>query len=211
MQAKRMCALFLALFLVLCAAVSSAQVYRWKDSQGITHFSDTPPAVPAMKIDLQPSASSAPALPFALAQALKDHPVTLYTTPQCAACDQGRALLQERGIPYLEKTVRNAADHAALRQAGGASQLPLLLVGRSKFIGYEQSTWDAALTAASYPLQSMLPPNYKQAAPEPAAPEPAAPGPAALGPAAPLSINGGTGAGEPGPLPAPRAAPNFQF
>jgi glutaredoxin len=197
MQAKRMC----ALFLVLCAAVASAQVYRWKDAQGITHFSDTPPAtsVPATKIDIQTAPSSTPALPFALAQAVKEHPITLYTTTQCAACDQGRALLQSRGIPYLEKTVSNAADHAALRQAGGASQLPLLLVGRSKFIGYEQATWDAALTAARYPLQSMLPPDYRQGAPSAAAP---------------LPIDGGTGDGEDGKpraLPAPRAAPNFQF
>jgi hypothetical protein len=115
MQAKRMC----ALFLVLCAGVTSAQVYRWKDPQGITHFSDTPPAVPAMKIEIQPSASSAPALPFALAQALKDHPVTLYTTTQCAACDQGRTLLQERGIPISKKrsamppTMRRCARPAA--------------------------------------------------------------------------------------------------
>jgi glutaredoxin len=200
MQAKRMC----ALFLVLCAGVSSAQVYRWKDSQGITHFSDTPPAasVPTTKIDGTEVANFAPALPFALARAIKDHPVTLYTTSQCAACDQGRALLQARGIPYQEKTVSTAADHAALRQAGGASQLPLLLVGRSKFIGYEQATWDAALTTASYPPQSILPPDYKQVTPRPAAP---------------LPIDGRTGTvgdgedGKPRPLPAPRATPNFQF
>ena len=201
MQAKRMC----ALFLVLCAGASSAQVYRWKDSQGITHFSDTPPAasVPATKIDGTEAANFAPALPFALARAIKDHPVTLYTTSQCAACDQGRALLQARGIPSQEKTVSTAADHAVLRQAGGASQLPLLLVGRSKFIGYEQATWDAALTKANYPLQSMLPSDYRQGAPSAAAP---------------LPIDGGSGSGtgtgqdgKPRVLPAPRATPNFQF
>jgi glutaredoxin len=197
MQAKLKC----GLLLVLCAGAASAQIYRWKDANGVTHFSDTAPAsVPAVKIDVPASTEATPALPYELALAIKNHPVTLYTTAQCAACDQGRALLQARGIPYAEKTVSNAGDHAALRQVGGASQLPLLLVGRSKFIGYEQVTWDAALTTANYPPQSMLPSDYRPSAPMPAASLPidAAPRPS-------------DGDGKARSLPSPSAAPNFQF
>jgi glutaredoxin len=197
MQAK----LKWGLLLLLCTTAASAQIYRWKDANGVTHFSDTPPAsVPAVKIAPPASAEATAALPFELALAVKNHPVTLYTTAQCAACDQGRALLQARGIPYAEKTVGNVSDHAALRQVSGASQLPLLLVGRSKFIGYEQSTWDAALTGANYPPQSMLPPNYRQTVPKPAGALPidALPGP---------SDDGGKARA----LPSPSAPPNFQF
>ena len=198
MQARLKC----GLLLLLCAGAASAQMYRWKDAHGVTHFSDTPPAtsVPVAKIDSRINASAAPGLPFALAQAVKSNPVTLYTTAQCAACDQARTLLQTRGIPYAEKTVSNVSDHAALRQAGSASQLPLLLIGPGKFIGYEQATWDAALTAANYPVQAMLPPDYRQAPPRPAAP----------------TTDAGTrvvdqdDAGK-SQLPAPKAAPDFQF
>jgi len=198
MQAKLKC----GLLLLLCAGAASAQIYRWKDARGVTHFSDMPPAasVPVAKIDSRVGASSAPGLPFALARAVKSNPVTLFTTAQCAACDQGRAMLQTRGIPYAEKTVSNANDHAALRQAGSVSQLPLLLVGSGKFIGYEQTTWDAALTAANYPLQAMLPPDYRQTPPRPAAP----------------TSDAGTRAVDENdarrtPLPEPKAAPDFQF
>ncbi len=197
MQAKLKC----GLLLVLCAGAASAQIYRWKDANGVTHFSDTPPAsLPATRIAPPVSAEATQALPFQLVLAIKDHPITLYTTAQCAACDQGRALLQARGIPYAEKTVGNASDHAALRQISGASQLPLLLVGRSKFIGYEQSTWDAALTAANYPLESILPSDYRQPAPKPAA--------ALQLDAAPRPSDDD---GKARALPAPKAAPNFQF
>jgi glutaredoxin len=197
MQAKLKC----GLLLVLCAGAASAQIYRWKDANGVTHFSDTPPAsVPATKIEVPASTEATPALPFELALAIKNHPVTLYTTAQCAACDQGRALLQARGVPYTEKTVSNASDHAALRQVGGASQLPLLLVGRNKFIGYEQVTWDAALTAASYPMQSILPSGYRQPAPKPAAPLPID--------AVPRT---GDDDGKARLLPSPMGPSNFQF
>lgn len=198
MQAKWKC----GLLLLLCAGAASAQVYRWKDAQGVTHFSDKPPAssVPVAKIDSRAGPSSAPDLPFVLARAVKTNPVTLYTTAQCAPCDQARAMLQTRGIPYAEKTVSNANDHLALRQAGGASQLPLLLIGPGKFIGYEQTTWDAALTAANYPLQAMLPPDYRQSPP----------GPAALASDAGTAVVDANDAKLP-QLPAPKAAPDFQF
>jgi glutaredoxin len=198
MQARLKC----GVLLLLCAGAASAQMYRWKDAHGVTHFSDTPPAasVPVAKIDRRVEPSPAPGLPFALAQAVKNNPVTLYTTAQCAACDQARAMLQARGIPYVEKTVGNANDHAALRLAGGASQLPLLLIGPGKFIGYEQATWDAALTAANYPLQAMLPPDYRPVPPGPAAP----------------AADAGTRRGDEdearrAQLPAPKATPDFQF
>ena len=192
-----------ALLLCVCAGVASAQVYRWKDAKGVTHFSDTPPtsSITPDKIDTRapPDGATAPELPFEVALAVKNHPVTLYTTGQCAACDQGRALLRARGIPYVEKTVTNANDHAALRQAGGALQLPLLLVGSSKYVGFEQATWDAALTAARYPAQTMLRPDYQPPAPVAAAQSFDTP------PATPLGDN------KRPVLPPPKPAPHFQF
>jgi glutaredoxin len=194
----------LALSLMLCVGIASAQVYRWKDAKGVTHFSDTPPAtaVPVEKMQARALKNGGPTLPYEVALAVSNHPVTLYTTSQCAACDQGRAMLQARGIPYVEKTVVNASDHAALRKAGGDSQLPLLLIGNSKYIGFEQASWDIALTAASYPAQNVLRPDYQQPAPMPAA---ALGGSDAQTPAAPAD-----GIKSP-KLPAPKAAPDFQF
>jgi glutaredoxin len=165
--------LMLALGAALCAAAADAQIYKWKDSRGVTHFSDLPPPPSVTASEMKTPAVTAgggPELPYQLAEAVKNYPVTLYTAPRCAPCDQGRALLQARGIPYTEKTIVSAADHAALNQAGGANQLPLLLVGRQTQVGFETGAWEAALTAAAYPAQRMLPPGYRPAPPQPAAP-----------------------------------------
>lgn len=166
--------LALAAVLLMCAGAAGAQMYKWKDAKGVVHYSDTPP--PANAVPLKAFSSPAgqqPALPAALAAAAQSHPVTLYSTANCAGCDQGRTLLQSRGIPYTEKTVNSVEDHEALKRAGSAGQLPLLLIGRSKQIGYEQGSWDTALTEAGYPAQPMLPAGYSNPAPAPAAPPPA--------------------------------------
>lgn len=168
----------IGLLLLACAGSAGAQMYKWKDAKGVTHFSDTPPpasaaaAAPRVELKYYGDTGSSAALPYELAEAAKNHPVTLYTTARCDGCNLGRAMLVERGIPYTEKTVGNAADQAALKQAGGSTQLPLLLVGAQKVTGYERGAWEEALNAAAYPSQRQLPSDYRQAPPAPAAPRP---------------------------------------
>ena len=187
-----------ALGLFLCAATASAQVYKWVDAKGVTHYGDTPPA--AGKVERKSFSGAAPAadLPPALIDAMKARPVTLYTTSPCDACDLGRAMLQARGIPHAEKTVNSAADQVALRQAGSVGQLPLLLLGPSKYIGFEADAWTAALTGAGYPTRRMLPPGYQNQPAAPAAPPPS-------------NATSADQAAPPEKLPPVNAPPDFRF
>jgi glutaredoxin len=164
----------LAMALLLAAGGACAQqMYKWVDAKGIVHFSDQPPP-PGQGRQVEAKATAngggGAALPFALAEAVRKAPVTLYTGRDCSVCDQGRALLQARGVPFTEKTVNTNDDIARLAQAGSNGQLPLLLVGRTPLIGFDSAAWDGALSDASYPAQSQLPGDYQQAAATPAAP-----------------------------------------
>ena len=184
------------------AAAAAADVYKWKDAKGVLHFSDQPPpSVAKVEVKSYAGGPQTSGLPFELAEAARNAPVTLYATIPCVPCDLGRALLQSRGIPYSEKTVgKNQADQAALRQATNTDQVPVLLVGRSPHVGFEAGAWNAALNAAAYPAKSLLPANYVQGSPSPAAaPQPAAPTPAPAGPVRPEK------------LPALRSPSDFQF
>ena len=156
-----------AFALVAATAAAQGQTYKWKDAAGVTHYSDTPPAkgtAQVLRPDSQPVTS--PSLPYELARAVRLHPVTLYTTAGCDACDQGRALLRARGIPFAEKTVNTAEDREQLQRAGGKDELPLLVVGNRPVTGFAAGTWNEALDAASYPRKSVLPPNYRTGASE---------------------------------------------
>ena len=172
--AHRSAPLALALAWLLCATGASAQMYKWTDAKGVVHYSDQPPTGKERKVELKLFGGSADpaALPPALAEAAKNHPVTLYTTADCTACDQGRALLRARGIPFAEKTVTSGDDQQKLKEAGSAGRLPLLLVGASKRIGFEADAWSDTLSAAAYPLEKMLPPNYQYPLAQSAAPAP---------------------------------------
>lgn len=161
----------LGLALLLCAAGASAQMYKWTDAKGVVHFSDQPPGND-VKVETKSFAGGAGgvALPYELAEAVRNHPVTLYTGADCNACDQGRALLKQRGIPFTEKTVSTTDDQKKLNDAGGGGQLPLLLVGGARRVGFEAGAWNDTLNNASYPAQRMLPSNYQYPAAVSAAP-----------------------------------------
>jgi hypothetical protein len=101
---------------------------------------------------------------------VRDHPVTLTTTADCAPCDAGRALLRARGVPFTELTVGTTRDQDSLRRRGGdADHLPLLQVGSRRIPGFESGAWQAELDAAAYPRRSQLPRGYRQPPAQPVA------------------------------------------
>lgn len=207
----------IACALLLCASAANAQLFKWVDAKGVVHYGDSaPPDRKARELKTGAGAADSPRLPYALAEAARRHPVTLYTTAACAGCDQGRALLRARGIPFAEKTVASAADRQQLRDAGSPGELPLLLVGHARLVGFEPGAWGQALGDAAYPAEAMLPANYRQAQAVAAAPA-VAKAPAAA-PAQPASSDGAAeGAAEKKRrAPAARSAkpdspPGFQF
>ncbi|HEY1042303.1 MAG TPA: glutaredoxin family protein [Telluria sp.] len=166
---------------LLAAAAGNAlaqQVYKWKDARGVTHYSDTPPpARDQKKVQVKSFSSGGGSVdvPYALAQAMRTAPVTIYTTAGCAACDMARKALAARGVPYTEKTVTSAADSEQLKAAGGANQLPFIMVGRTRLTGFEAETLTAALNAAAYPKQRVVGPEFRLANVGPAATPPPAP------------------------------------
>ena len=175
--------------LLLCAAAfaASAQMYRWTDDKGRVHFTSTPPPAGAKNVQKKDTGgaaaeSGAPALPFAVQQAQKDFPITLYTTPGCEGCDAARKLLNGRGLPFKEVSVTENEHIEALKAATGANSVPTMMVGRSVQKGFEEGVYNRTLDAAGYPRAGVLPPR-SQAAPSPL--QPATEKPEPLAPALP--------------------------
>jgi glutaredoxin len=160
----------------LFAASAGAQTYRWIDKDGRVHYSDTPPPGAAAKSVQERSGSavsgsgtaSTANLPFAVQQAAKNFPVTLYTAENCGdACKDARALLAKRGVPYREVGVGDEKTREELKRVSGGDVVPVLLVGRSATKGYEEESWHGALDGGGYPRSA--PPLTAQQQPAPAA------------------------------------------
>jgi glutaredoxin len=151
--------------LLLLPVLAQAQMYRWVDDNGKVHYADRAPLSGAKNVQKQSMSvgqgSSAP-LPYALQQAVRNFPVTLYTSEVCKeACVQARELLNKRGVPYSEVTVATEEDLAQLKKLSGGNVVPVMTVGREVYKGFESGAYKAALDNASYPTSSLLPPGVQ--------------------------------------------------
>jgi glutaredoxin len=172
----------IACIVLLAAAFSaSAQQYRWLDEKGRVQYTDTPPPAGAkgvQKKNLNSGPADSGTEPFALQVARKNSPVKIYTTPDCGTgCDDARKLLNERGIPFSEVLITDAARLEELKTVSGGTTVPVMLVGRAVQRGFEKAGYDRALNIAGYPETGTLTPRHQSAPPppKPAAEAPAAP------------------------------------
>jgi glutaredoxin len=147
----------------LCSLSAHAQVYRIVGPDGKVTFSDRPPpdgkATPAKTVAMP--ADSGANLPFELRGVTAKYPVTLYTGPECQACNGARSFLQSRGVPFTERTVSSEDDIDALKRIAGAARLPFLTIGGQQMRGFSQTEWSQYLDAAGYPKTSQLPSGYR--------------------------------------------------
>ena len=151
-------ALFAAAAILLVACHASAQVYRWVDEQGGIHYSQMPPPPGARSVQKKAlgagSAEGAATvgLPYATQMAAKNFPVTLRTSPECGTpCDEARAVLVKRGVPFTEISVVTQGDLGELKRVSGTGQLPHLIVGSQMQSGFRDDLYHDLLDTAGYP------------------------------------------------------------
>lgn len=183
---------FGALALLALAALPAWAQYKVVAPDGSVTYTDRPSFESHLRIT--PIGRNAPAaavaevgLPIELRQANARYPVTLYTTADCLPCDNGRKLLQQRGVPYTERTIGSEEDALALERLVGARTVPALTVGAQPLRGFAEADWASYLDAAGYPKESRLPRTWPAAVPTPLVQRTVAAAPAARpAPAPPL-------------------------
>ena len=143
-------------------AVSAQGLYRWIDKDGNVTYSDAPPpkdakGVQKKKLGDNVVASENDNMPFAVKNAMQRNPVTLYANNCGETCDQARALLSKRAVPFANRNPETDPGAAeALKDLVGQLNVPTLAVGTNSVTGFSESAWNSALDAAGYPRFNVL-------------------------------------------------------
>ena len=149
----------IAFSLLAFALTAAAQLYRWTDDSGKVHYTDTPPPANAKNVQNKVTARSSDSeaavtaqQPYALQQAIKNFPVTIFTSKDCGdPCKKGLTYLKSRGVPFTEKLVAKQDEIDELVKLAGAPRVPVLMVGIAVQKEYEEQAWREALDTAGYP------------------------------------------------------------
>ena len=149
------CQVFVILCCLSAGVPAQDTTYHWKDERGVSHYSDRPPPQSVENAEahrlVAPSADKTP--PYLVRKAAADFPVSVYVADSCGQpCEDGRALLSARGIPFSEIRVSKPDELAAMRNRfDGNGIVPAILVGRAAFSGFSAERWQQMLDEAGYP------------------------------------------------------------
>jgi glutaredoxin len=141
----------LSLALVLAAQPALADSYRWLDEKGRVNYSDTSPPPNARNVQvLKKSGDKRDVVPAEAPGKDAKPPVTLYTSNCGAPCDQAKALLDQRTIPYTIKDASDPAIATEVKKLSGAQEVPVLTIGGNVHKGFERTLWNNLLDAAGH-------------------------------------------------------------
>lgn len=98
-------ALFVLALLIALPQVASAQIYKWKDKDGTTRYSDTPPTsnVPYESLS---GKKSTPAKPAADAVSTETRPAAKAEAPQVEAKETPEQIQEKRRVEEENKKIR---------------------------------------------------------------------------------------------------------
>ncbi len=145
--------LLLSCFLMMPFASNAGELYRWVDKSGKVYYGDAP-ATEAEQVEKKktPVVQDGEDMPYESYLARQNFPVTLYTAINCIEpCQMARGLLNQRGIPYTERSLTTQKELDDFKQASGSEQAPTLAVGKTYLIGFQAEQWNSELDIAGYP------------------------------------------------------------
>lgn len=142
-------------FLAPQLAAAQQQMFRYVDRDGRVVYTDTTPPADARSVQQKKLGGNyieTSEAPYALQVAQQRNPVTLYSGACGPLCDQARALLNRRGVPYSEVDPAQPEEMKRLKTVSGDAQVPVLVIGAAQMLkGFEEGRWQAALDQAGYP------------------------------------------------------------
>lgn len=134
----------LSLILIFSSTIASAEIYKWVDQYGKTHFTDRPPAGQRSEtVELKINTYSAVEITPLLERLGRKDKVVIYTTSWCGICNTAKKYFKAQGIPYIaydvEKSRTGKSDFKKLK----GRSVPVIILGGQRMNGFTVARFDA--------------------------------------------------------------------
>lgn len=143
--------LALAVGLTLSAA-GLAQIYKWTDPSGKTHYGDQPPddakkrelkiRIPSYDGPVQVSDWAAVIRAKSGSVAPSSDGVTMYSTDWCPHCKNAKRYFAANGIRYREVNVEASESGRKEYEALGGGGVPIILIGEKVMRGFSPESFE---------------------------------------------------------------------
>jgi glutaredoxin-like YruB-family protein len=171
MKTKKM--ILVILIQILALGISSAEIYKWVDKNGVTHYSDspteitaesdedeieeiqTPESAPADTPQLpdetpkniqSPDSSNTPDETQEDAVAVNSPSVEIYETSWCGYCNKAKNFFRSRGIDFATYDIEKDEQAASrMRSLTNRQAVPFVVINGQGISGYSVAAYEQAL------------------------------------------------------------------
>lgn len=141
--------LILLLTMLLISGYAGADVYKWVDANGITHYSDKKPENEEFT---EIVASSYNSVSYAnisdetsrgvTGTADKGKKVVIFSADWCGSCKKAKRYFGRNGIPFKEYDIEKGSKAKQLYKQLGATGVPVIIVGKKRMNGFSEAGFE---------------------------------------------------------------------
>lgn len=137
--------------LLALSSTASAEIFKWVDEHGRTHFSDKAPASgQAEEVTLKINTYSSPSYSQDIfssddnekPSSRSNRKVTMYSTTWCGVCQKAKAYFRQNRISFTEYDVENSTKGKQDFQKMNGKGVPIILVGNKRLNGFSQASFE---------------------------------------------------------------------
>jgi glutaredoxin len=114
---------------------TQAEIYKWTDEKGKTHFSDRPSTEHSSEaVEVRINTYQSVSLETSTFDVGKK--VVIYSTSWCGVCEKAKRYFKRKGIKFteydVEKSAKGRSEYKKLKTKG----VPVILVGKQRMNGF---------------------------------------------------------------------------
>ncbi len=133
------------LLFLLCITSSYsclAEIYKWTDENGNTHFSDRASIQhESSTVDIQVNTYDSVSYDSSIFDTGKK--VVMYSTSWCGYCKKAKQYFKKNNITFTEYNIEKNAKAKREYKKMGATGVPVILVGKKRMNGFSQKGFEA--------------------------------------------------------------------
>jgi glutaredoxin len=132
-EVRKICVILLGFLL----SPVHAEVYRWVDDAGQTHFGDKPPIDrESSKVKIRINTYESPSIQALESATTGDQKVVIYSAAWCHVCRKAKAYFADNDIDYIEYDVEKSDQGKRAFKKLKGKGVPIILVGDQRLNGF---------------------------------------------------------------------------
>jgi len=132
------------IFFFLITVSVHAEIYKWTDEDGKTHFGDKPPAdVESSIIEVKINTYESPDIEAFKNIFNKSDKVVMYSASWCGVCKKAKTYFKSNNVKYSEYDVETSSKGKRDFKRMGGRGVPIILVGDKRLNGFSKAKFES--------------------------------------------------------------------